>query len=558
MGAIICENNTAKVCDGNCGFTSETPCVSPQVCAPNLGCVVCTPGDAMCVGQTSVVCNADGLGTTSFPCDPAQGVTCNPNTGLCEGDCAPAKLGQTYFGCDFYPTITNNDLLTSKASCASCPGAHFAVAVANTTPATANITITRGAMAITTATVAANSVQVINLDWIAELDIPNPVTQISTTATGGAYRLRSTKPVTVYQYNPLEYTSSLGSTYTNDASLLLPVNALTGNYRVVARNCWAWVGGPSNNYLGLYAVTATENATTVNIQASPSGGTIRAGAGLPASGSGTVMLNQGDVLQVFCAKTNSNASIIDPSDNTGTAIAANKPVMVMGGHMCTNVPHNIPYCDHIEEVMAPLETIALSYIVTSAVITPNSDKVRMVRITAHTPNTTLSYEPPQGGAPSSIAAAGGYVEIPMTAQNFRITASDKVYVSEYLTGQDAGGNSGDPAQAMSVPTAQYRDEYLFHAPMNYQTAFVNVVAPTNAVVTLDGMPATGFTAIGTTGYRVAKLALCTSTTTSGCFNGMNGNHSITGSVAFGITVYGYGQYTSYWYPGGLDLTPLGL
>ena len=24
-------------------------------------------------------------------------------------------------------------------------------------------------------------------------------------------------------------------------------------------------------------------------------------------------------------------------------------------------------------------------------------------------------------------------------------------------------------------------------------------------------------------------------------------------MPFGITVYGYGQYTSYWYPGGLDL-----
>ena len=28
----------------------------------------------------------------------------------------------------------------------------------------------------------------------------------------------------------------------------------------------------------------------------------------------------------------------------------------------------------------------------------------------------------------------------------------------------------------------------------------------------------------------------------------------TGSEPFGISVYGYGQYTSYWYPGGLNLT----
>ena len=39
-------------------------------------------------------------------------------------------------------------------------------------------------------------------------------------------------------------------------------------------------------------------------------------------------------------------------------------------------------------------------------------------------------------------------------------------------------------------------------------------------------------------------------------NGGDGNHVITGSSPFGITVYGYGQYTSYWYPGGSNLTRL--
>lgn len=36
----------------------------------------------------------------------------------------------------------------------------------------------------------------------------------------------------------------------------------------------------------------------------------------------------------------------------------------------------------------------------------------------------------------------------------------------------------------------------------------------------------------------------------------DGNHMIQGNQAFGITVYGYGQYTSYWYPGGLDLNTI--
>ena len=54
----------------------------------------------------------------------------------------------------------------------------------------------------------------------------------------------------------------------------------------------------------------------------------------------------------------------------------------------------------------------------------------------------------------------------------------------------------------------------------------------------------GFQAIGNTGYSVARVTLS---------NAGDGNHTVTGDQAFGISVYGYGQYTSYWYPGGLNL-----
>jgi len=37
-------------------------------------------------------------------------------------------------------------------------------------------------------------------------------------------------------------------------------------------------------------------------------------------------------------------------------------------------------------------------------------------------------------------------------------------------------------------------------------------------------------------------------------NAGDGDHVITGDQPFGVQVYGHGQYTSYWYPGGLDLT----
>ena len=35
-----------------------------------------------------------------------------------------------------------------------------------------------------------------------------------------------------------------------------------------------------------------------------------------------------------------------------------------------------------------------------------------------------------------------------------------------------------------------------------------------------------------------------------------GPHSITGDHAFGVYVYGFGSYTSYFVPGGLDFRPI--
>ena len=142
-----------------------------------------------------------------------------------------------------------------------------------------------------------------------------------------------------------------------------------------------------------------------------------------------------------------------------------------------------------------------------------------------------------------LAKAGDYAEI-NTDKDFKVTANFKIAVSEYLLSQQAGNNTGDPAMTISVPTAQYRSDYSFHAPTNYESNFVNITAPVGANITLDGQPVANFTAIGGTGFAVARVQLS---------NAGDGNHSLGGDQPFGVQVYGYGQYTSYWYPGGLDL-----
>ncbi|HEY8375652.1 MAG TPA: IgGFc-binding protein, partial [Nannocystis sp.] len=505
----------------------------PGVCVPGSGCLACHPGEAKCNGQNSEICNAEGTGWDVVPCDPVQGVMCDPNNGQCYGACSPAELGLSYIGCEYYPTVTNN-------VAENLGGFHFAVAVANASGKTANIRIDKGAQIIVQDTVAAGAVKVINLPWDNQL--LGTMLSSSMVVPDGAFRLRTDQPVTVYQYNPVEYTNGFSFTYTNDASLLLPVNTWTGDYWVVSRNMWNYFGSP---YPGIYAVTASQDNTKVTLSPSATGKLVRPGGGVAADGTGVITLNQGDVLQVIGSTNNPNAAP-DPNDLTGTHVTADKPIQVIGGHYCTFVPYNIGYCDHLEESIPPYETLAKDIIVTPPLIPTggNTPKAQMVRIVATEPNTTLTYDPPQPGAPTMIANAGDYVELAQTSANFRITSNNKIVVAQYMLGQDAGGDSGDPAMVYAVPIEQYRDQYLFHAPINYEKNYVNIVAPTGASVTLDGNAVGNFTPIGGSGYGVARVVLP---------NNVDGNHEISANAKIGISVYGYGQYTSYWYPGGLDL-----
>jgi len=522
QGTLVCDGMTAKVCDGMGGFTSEEAC--PKACAPGLGCAECVPDAGTCEGQVAQKCKMDGTGFAAELCDDVQGVTCDPDVGECVGACAPKTLGTSYIGCQYYPVVTPNVVGDNFS---------FAVVVSNPGNTDADVTIERGGNPVVDILVPANTVEVIPLPWVALLK----QTGASRTLVDGAYRVRSTQPVTVYQYNPLEYQKGNQFSFTNDASLLMPTNVWGTDTIVVSRNTL-------NGLPGLYAVVAREDNTTITLTPSASGKFIVAGAGVAANGTGVINLGEGDVLQVLSGVGGGGPDI---SDVTGTRVTSDKPVEVLGAHACSYVPFDITACDHLEEFNLPFDNLAKEYLVTTPLVkAPNMNptiKARMVRVIATTDATTLTYDPAQPGAPAMLATAGDYAEV-QTDKDFKITANFKIAVSEYMLGQAAGGGAGDPAMTISVPTEQYRSAYSFHAPTNYESSFANITAPVGAAVMIDGQAVAGFTPIGATGFNVARVQLS---------NAGDGDHTITGDQAFGVQVYGYGQYTSYWYPGGLNL-----
>jgi hypothetical protein len=508
----------------------------PDGCDSQLGCVVCSPGTGTCNGTVSHTCNTDGMGYTDVTCDPVQGETCDPTMGVCTGACAAQTLGQSYIGCEYYPTVTGN-IVGDEFD--------FAVALANAGSTPANITIDGAGLATPiVTTVQPNTLLVQKLPWQQALklcnDTPTPIgacsAQLASGAlvTAGAYHLRSDSPITVYQFNSLEYSldDDTDFSYSNDASLLLPTNVWRTNYFTAA---WQNIADANPTEM---AVTAWQDHTSVTINAKAS--TV-AGGGAPAFTAGTpqtIMLDAGDVLELTSVA----------GDFTGTQVQSDRPVQVIGGHYCADIPSSVGYCDHLEESMFGVDTLGERYVINApAVTTIASGKVEVVRIIATTANTSLTYDPPQPGAAATIANAGDFVEIEGNAASFLVTASQKVLVAQYMEGQEAGGGTGDPAMSLAVPVEQFRTDYTFQAPISYESNYVDVTAPAGATVMLDGAPVK-LSPIGTTGYALARVYPLTAGPAG------DGNHTITGTMPFGITVYGYGQYTSYWYPGGLNLT----
>jgi hypothetical protein len=179
----------------------------------------------------------------------------------------------------------------------------------------------------------------------------------------------------------------------------------------------------------------------------------------------------------------------------------------------------------------------------------------VMRIAAIEPNTRVQFEPalmqPVTLGPDDEPLElriGSYVrggsETPPV--DVRVRSDKPIVVAQYMQGQlSVPSGAGDPSMALVVPVAQYRREYTFTASTTYQSNFINVIAPIGSTITLDGAAFSGeATDVGDTDYQVRRARLPAQG---------SGVHRIEGDAPFGLVVYGYGRFTSYMYPGGLDL-----
>src|SRR5262249_24019162 len=140
------------------------------------------------------------------------------------------------------------------------------------------------------------------------------------------------------------------------------------------------------------------------------------------------------------------------------------------------------------------------------------DSPHEIRIAASLPGTRVHFEP--GIAPDTVIEPGAPLTLSDVKVDVAVQADKPVLIAQYMPGSTSlpvPVSSGDPSQSLAIPSAQFRNNYVFIAEHTYFVNFVNVIVRTNAAgtVALDGanVPGSEFAPVGSSGYSVARHVL---------------------------------------------------
>jgi hypothetical protein len=532
-------------------------------------------GSGPCVGTTCVGdevhgCNDDGTpGDLITTCDIASGELCS--NGACVSGCQASVETPSNVGCEFYAVdLDLSDGMSDPANAA------WGVVLANAGQAPADVVIEQndaplGSPPVTTV-VHQVTIQPSDLE-----EFTMPTREVDCAATPGdsaspgtclssrAYRITSTVPIVVYQFNNLVHG------WSTDASLLLPTSAVGTKYRVTG-----WPVAHSYPSPGAFVqrsyvtVIGTQPGTSVTVKPS---WRIKGNDPVPATAAGdtlTMTLGPFDVLNLESDDATLSECVAMQTapycaDLTGTAVDATAPVVVFSGTEESGVglPADAPLppswnensngcCNqHLEEQLAPVESFGKQFLVTRSPIRSDPeyttweepDIIRFVGAAA--PSTVTTNLP----APNdSFTLQPGEVRDTWTQTDFVVTASEPIVVAQLLIGQGyvEPQPKGDPSLTIYPPIEQARTEYVFQSISGWQENWVVVGAETGTEVTIDGAPPAGCSVhaagvIDGAQYEARRCPLSA------------GVHRLSGNGPFQIMAYGYADADAYSFPGGANI-----
>ncbi|MEM9696013.1 MAG: IgGFc-binding protein, partial [Myxococcota bacterium] len=423
-----------------------------------------------------------------------------------------------------------------------------------------------------------------------------------TALTRNAYKVESDFPVVVYQFNPLENVN----VFSNDASLLKPVEALTSAFPgpqlsyVVA----SWpqtisiTNDPDTNFStrdpinlrSFLTIVGSRPDTEVTVFPTTQ---VKAGTGIEDVRNGlpiTFTLQPYEVANLETPDVNAFGA-----DFTGTQIIADGPVSVYTGSEASDAPawpdlsERRCCADHLEEQLDPLRTAGRSYAFahspsrTAAVVAAGGGiqsvaEPEYVRFVAATNEPTVVRTTlPAPFDRLTLDRLGDHVDVESTT-DFLADADFPVHAIQVMASQDAVNiprelPGGDPSLLVVPPREQFRERYVFLTPDKYAFDFISIIAPRDATVVLDDAfvsdqqcevrPTDGLSVeergedvvpelfTYTCQLSFAVVDPTTGDITEGVQN--DGVHRVESDRAVGVIVFGFDRFVSYAYAAGTEL-----
>jgi hypothetical protein len=478
--------------------------------------------------------------------------------------CAAAINEKSYIGCEYYAVTLSNGVDNVSFQ--------FAVAIANAGSEAAQIEITDGPGGLysTTLTAPGNEMLVMSLPWKLKIKQPGTFSTsewFTRKVPNAAYRITSDRPVTVYQFSPLHYESSGVYSFTNDASLLLPVHVFRDEYIAISRPTLKVQDmGSDPGYLAVVGPAAGSSTVEITTSAYTTASDAQSNATFQAQSPGSTFQVTVEPYEVFQLLSATEAGCTGSTLCAGSAYCCNTPATydltgteirvisgrnpaVFGGTDCSFVPYDKWACDHLEQQMFPRETWGAKY-VCGRNETQASGEPTIWRVVSGSDGNEIVFQPAVHAAVT--LDRGEFVEFECQS-DFVVEGTGRVAVAQFLVGQNYTSDydpppNGDPAMALAVPVEQYRRDYTFLTPDTYVKNYLTVIHGAGDYPTLDGNTLVG------QGYTVDVDGEWAKTN----LEIPSGIHYIESPEPFAIMVYGVGSYTSYMYPGGLDLSKVSV
>ncbi len=327
--------------------------------------------------------------------------------------------------------------------------------------------------------------------------------------------------------------------FSSDATLLLPVVALGRDYYAMSyANDYKFRGDPGYGRANYIGIVATQDNTVIDINPVDTLDDTDLTQELKTEPY-QIILNRGESYQAMAQGGHQGYAL----EVTGSTISANNPIALFTGDKAAGVNEN--YGDHLVEQIPPIGSWGSAY-QTLPLATRYGDTFRIL---AYKDNTYLWINE----AVVARLNSGEFYET-VIEEPALIVGSQPILVAQFSNGasfdlgqRPVNTHNADPFMLIVPPVEQFLSVYNVTTPADiYPYNYINLIAPAETIdsIRIDGeqIDANLWITMPDPSYRGVQLPVSF------------GQHTVTGDRPFGLYAYGFAEYESYGYIGGMALS----